>query len=62
LQIPAEFRSEFDSVPDSTKPRSTCKKDPFWKVASIIKELRKNAQRCWMTGKYAAIEEQTIGF
>jgi hypothetical protein len=43
-------------------PASLQKKDPFWKVASIIKDLRKNAQHCWTTGKFVAIDKQTIGF
>ncbi|KAL7502757.1 hypothetical protein ACHAXN_000661 [Cyclotella atomus] len=38
------------------------KNDPLWKVASILEETRKNSQRCWTTGWYVAIDEQTIGF
>jgi len=43
-------------------PRILQKRDPLWKVASILDELRKNAQRCWVTGQFVAIDEQTIGF
>ena len=42
---------------DKNKP-----KDPLWKVASLLEELRKNCERCWVTGKFVAIDEQTIGF
>ena len=43
-------------------PREQQKKDPLWKLAPILEHLRKNAQRCWSTGKFVAIDEQTIGF
>ena len=43
-------------------PKKLSAKDPFWKVHSILDELRKNAQRCWVTGKCVSIDEQTIGF
>ena len=37
-------------------------KDPLWKVASILEELRKNCQQSWVTGKCVSIDEMTIGF
>ena len=43
-------------------PRTLQKRDPLWKVASILDELQKNAQHCWVTGQFVAIDEQTIGF
>jgi hypothetical protein len=36
--------------------------DPLWKVASVLEYLRKYCQRCWVPGKFASIDEQTIGF
>ena len=43
-------------------PRILHKRDPLWKVASILDELPKNAQHCRVTGQFVAIDEQTIGF
>ena len=43
-------------------PKKLHKKDPLWKVATILDELWKNSQRCWLPGKCLAIGEQTIGF
>jgi hypothetical protein len=43
-------------------PKVRQKKDPLWKVASILEELRKNSQKAWIPGKWVAIDEQTIGF
>ena len=43
-------------------PRKLQKKDPLWKVAPLLDHLRKNCQRCWVTGKWVSIDEQTIGF
>ena len=43
-------------------PGSSKKRDRLWKVASILDELQKNAQRCWVTGCFVAIDEQTMGF
>jgi hypothetical protein len=43
-------------------PREQQKKNPLWKLDPILDHLRKNAQRCWTTGKFVAIDEQTIGF
>ena len=43
-------------------PRRLQKKDPLWKVASILDELRKNCQRYWVTGLSVSIDEMTIGF
>ena len=43
-------------------PRQLQKKDPLWKVAPLLEHLRKNCQRCWVTGKWVLIDKQTIGF
>ena len=53
------FLCFYDARDDPVKQKE---KDPFWKVASLREELRKNSERCWVTGKFVAIDEQTIGF
>ena len=47
---------------DQTSPKKLHKNDPLWKVATILDELQKNSQRCWLPGKWLAIDKQTIGF
>ncbi len=37
-------------------------KDPLWQVAPILIELPKNLEHLWVTGKWVAIDEQTVGF
>jgi len=34
----------------------------LWKVTSNLEELRKNSQKCWVTGKRLAIDQHKIGF
>ena len=43
-------------------PKKLHEKDPLWKVATIMDELQKNSQRCWLPGKWLAIDKETIGF
>lgn len=44
------------------KSKEQQKKDPLWKLTSILEELRKNSQKCWIPGKWVSIDEQTIAF
>ena len=37
-------------------------KNPMWMVQSLIDELNYRAHKHWISGKYVAIDEQTIGF
>ena len=54
-----QFMCMYDFCQD---PKKLHEKDPLWKVATILDELRKNSQRCWLPGKWLAIDKQTIGF
>ena len=47
------FLCFYDARDDPVKQKE---KDPFWKVASLLEELRKNSERCWVTGKFVAID------
>ena len=38
------------------------REDVFSKVKPLLEELRKNSMKCWVTGMFVAIDEQTIGF
>ena len=42
--------------------REEIKKDPLYKVRPILKELNCQARKMWRTGRWVAIDEQTIGF
>ena len=44
------------------KPKEKQKEDPLWNVWLLIDELNKQAKDMWSTGKWVAIDEQTIGF
>jgi hypothetical protein len=43
-------------------PADEQRKNPMWKVQSLIDELNYRARKHWITGKWVAIDEQTIGF
>ena len=43
-------------------PKKLQEKDPLWKGATILDDMQKNSQRCWLPGKWLAVDEQTIGF
>ena len=43
-------------------PGEAQKKDALWKVWKLLTELNKQAKDMWLTGKFVAIDEQTIGF
>lgn len=42
--------------------REEVKKDPLFKVRTLLNELNSNAQKWWRTGKWVSIDEQTLGF
>ncbi len=43
-------------------PAEEQRKNPMWKVQSLINELNYRARLHWIPGKWVAIDEQTIGF
>jgi hypothetical protein len=36
--------------------------DPMWKVCLLLKQLNKQSQKMWVTGKHILVDEQTVGF
>jgi hypothetical protein len=43
-------------------PAEEQRKNPMWKVQSLLDELNHRARKHWVPGKWVAIDEQTIGF
>jgi hypothetical protein len=43
-------------------PAEEQRKNPLWKVQSLIDELNHCARKYWIPGKWVAIDEQMIGF
>ena len=42
-------------------PKKLQMKNPLWKSDSMLDELRKSAQKCWVVLKWVSIDKQTMG-
>ena len=43
-------------------PTTEKKKNPLWKIQSLLDELNHQAKKMWLTGRWVSIDEQTLGF
>jgi len=43
-------------------PKAESKKNPLFKIQLLLDELNHQAKKMWVTGKWVAIDEQTLGF
>ena len=53
------FMCLFDFREDTKKETA---KNPLWKVQRLLDELKDNAAKMWIPGKWLSIDEQTLGF